>query len=84
MTVLQRNVVEYAEIDFSDGYQVRLEHHHEKKYDVHSITIKRRNIDPDLSKKSPVYPDMQFHLDTPHFKQFCQFFHMIGGNDDFK
>jgi len=78
MTVLQRNVVEYQEIDFSDGYQIRLEHWHEKKYDTHTITVKRKNIMPEYADK-PVYPDIQFHLDTEHFKKFCEFFNMISG-----
>jgi hypothetical protein len=78
MTTLQRNVVEYQEIDFSDGYQIRLEHIHEKKYDVHTITVKRKNTDL-ISTKNPQYSDIQFHLDTEHFKQFCQFFNMISG-----
>jgi len=78
MTTLQRSVVEYQEIDFSDGYQIRMEHEHEKKYDVHTIKIKRKNIDAELSKKSPVYADIQFHLDTEHFTKFCHFFNMIG------
>jgi hypothetical protein len=77
MTILQRNVVEYAEIDFSDGYQVRLEHEHEKKYDTHTVTFKRRNIDPDHKDKQ-IYSDIQFNLDTEHFKQFCKFFNTIG------
>jgi len=76
MTTLQRSVVEYQEIDFSDGYQIRMEHEHEKKYDTHTITIKRKNIDPEV--KSPVYSDIQFNLDTEHFKKFCHFFNMIG------
>jgi hypothetical protein len=78
MTVLQRNIVEYQEIDFSDGYQVRLEHEHEKKYDTHTITIKRRNINPEYKGK-PEYPNIQFNLDTEHFKKFCEFFNMISG-----
>lgn len=77
MTTLQRSVVEYQEIDFSDGYQIRMEHEHEKKYDTHTITIKRKNINPEYADK-PTYPNIQFNLDTEHFKKFCHFFNMIG------
>jgi hypothetical protein len=75
--MLNRNVVEYTEIDFTDGYQVRIEHEHEQKYDTHTITFKRRNINPEFKDKQ-VYSDIQFNLDTEHFKQFCKFFNMIG------
>jgi len=74
----------FAEIDFTDGYQVRLEHQYDEKYDSHRISIKRQSTDPDPTYKNPEYSDVNFFLDTPHFKQFCNFFNMIGENNDFK
>lgn len=75
--IINRNVVEYTEIDFTDGYQVRLEHEYEKTYDNHTITLKRRNVNPEFKDKQ-LYSDIQFNLDTQHFNQFCKFFNMIG------
>jgi hypothetical protein len=67
-------VKSYAELDINDLYQLRIEHQHDKKYDLHSINIKRKVLDADTKKDTEILPDIRFNLDTEHFKQFCQFF----------
>jgi len=66
------------EINFPDGYQITLEHFYIEAYDNHTITIKRKNTDPEISSKSAEYPDVQFNLDTRAYEEFCEFFKMIG------
>jgi hypothetical protein len=71
------SVKSYVELDVTEDYQIRMEHVHDKKYDLHQIKIKRANTD-DSTGKRPVYPDIDFNLDTKMFIQFCKFFQNIG------
>jgi hypothetical protein len=65
-----------ATVEVNTDYQIQLEHVHERKYDQHHIKIKRINIDGFWQK--PMYPDIDFILDTDKFLQFCNFFEKIG------
>ena len=66
-----------ATVEVNADYQIQLEHVHDRKYDQHHIKIKRINTDDGISKK-PMYPDIDFILDTDKFLQFCNFFEKIG------
>jgi hypothetical protein len=65
-----------ATVEVNADYQIQLEHVHDKKYDQHHIKIKRINVDGFWQK--PMYPDIDFILDTDKFLQFCNFFEKIG------
>jgi hypothetical protein len=65
-----------ATVEVNTDYQIQLEHVHDRKYDQHHIKIKRINIDGFWQK--PMYPDIDFILDTDKFLQFCNFFEKIG------
>jgi len=69
--------IKFAELDFSDGYQLRLEHQYNSAFDLHTLCIKRKYTGPHDNNKE-VYSDIKFNLDTEHFIQFCNFFKMIG------
>jgi hypothetical protein len=74
------SVKSYVELDVTEDYQVRMEHVHDKKYDLHQIKIMRKNTQKDvMDGKRPHYSDIDFNLSTDMFIQFCKFFENIGG-----
>lgn len=73
------SVKSYAELDISDDYQIRIEHVHDKKYDLHELVIKRKVLDAKTKEDTKILPDINFNLDTAMFLQFCNFFQNIGG-----
>ena len=72
------SVKSYAELDISDDYQIRIEHVHDKKYDLHELVIKRKVLDAKTKEDTKILPDINFNLDTAMFLQFCKFFQNIG------
>jgi len=72
------SVKSYAELDVSDDYQIRIEHVHDKKYDLHELVIKRKVLDKNTKEDTKILPDINFNLDTAMFLQFCKFFQNIG------
>jgi hypothetical protein len=72
------SVKSYAELDISDDYQIRIEHVHDKKYDLHELVIKRKVLDTKTKEDTKLLPDINFNLDTAMFLQFCKFFQNIG------
>jgi hypothetical protein len=72
------SVRSYAELDVSEDYQVRIEHAHDKKYDLHEILIKRKMLDSETKQDTELLSDIRFNLDTVMFLQFCKFFQNIG------
>jgi len=72
------SVKSYAELDVSDDYQIRIEHVHDKKYDLHELVIKRKVLDTKTKEDTKILPDINFNLDTAMFLQFCKFFQNIG------
>lgn len=71
------SVKSYAELDVSDDYKIRIEHVHDKKYDLHELVIKRQVLN-DKGDDTELLPPIQFNLDTAMFLQFCKFFENIG------
>ena len=72
------SVKSYAELDISEDYSIRIEHVHDKKYDLHELVIKRKVLDPETKEDTKILPEIQFNLDTEMFLQFCKFFENIG------
>jgi hypothetical protein len=72
------SVKSYAELDVSDDYQIRIEHVHDKKYDLHEVVIKRKVLDDKTREDTQLLSDIRFNLDTAMFLQFCKFFQNIG------
>jgi hypothetical protein len=72
------SVKSYAELDVSDDYQIRIEHVHDKKYDLHELVIKRKVLDKNTKEDTKILHDINFNLDTAMFLQFCKFFQNIG------
>jgi hypothetical protein len=72
------SVKSYAELDVSDDYRIRIEHVHDKKYDLHELIIKRQVLDEDTKEDTKILSDIRFNLDTVMFLQFCKFFQNIG------
>ena len=75
---ISQSVKSYAELDISEDYQIRIEHMHDKKYDLHEILIKRKILDSETRKDTEMLSDIRFNLDTAMFLQFCKFFQNIG------
>lgn len=71
------SIKSYAELDVSDDYQIRIEHVHDKKYDLHELVIQRKVLDEN-GNDTEMLPPIQFNLDTTMFLQFCKFFENIG------
>jgi hypothetical protein len=75
---ISQSVKSYAELDVSEDYQIRIEHMHDKKYDLHEILIKRKILDSETRQDTEMLSDIRFNLDTEMFLQFCKFFQNIG------
>jgi hypothetical protein len=75
---ISQSVKSYAELDVSEDYQIRIEHVHDKKYDLHEILIKRKILDSETKQDTEMLSDIRFNLDTAMFLQFCKFFQNIG------
>jgi len=75
---ISQSVKSYAELDISEDYQIRIEHMHDKKYDLHEIIIKRKILDSETKQDTEMLSDIRFNLDTAMFLQFCKFFQNIG------
>lgn len=75
---ISQSVKSYAELDVSEDYQIRIEHMHDKKYDLHEILIKRKILDSETRQDTELLSDIRFNLDTAMFLQFCKFFQNIG------
>jgi hypothetical protein len=75
---ISQSVKSYAELDISEDYQIRIEHMHDKKYDLHEILIKRKILDSETKQDTEMLSDIRFNLDTAMFLQFCKFFQNIG------
>lgn len=75
---ISQSVKSYAELDVSEDYQIRIEHMHDKKYDLHEILIKRKILDSETRQDTEMLSDIRFNLDTAMFLQFCKFFQNIG------
>jgi hypothetical protein len=75
---ISQSVKSYAELDVSEDYQIRIEHVHDKKYDLHEICIKRKILDSETRQDTELLSDIRFNLDTAMFLQFCKFFQNIG------
>ena len=75
---ISQSVKSYAELDISEDYQIRIEHMHDKKYDLHEILIKRKILDSETRQDTEMLSDIRFNLDTAMFLQFCKFFQNIG------
>ena len=78
MTQLARNIVTYSEIDFDNGFRIRLEHEHIKKYDCNRVTMLKIMLDEETGKEVGDPVRIDFTLDSPHLTEFCKFFTMIG------
>lgn len=76
---LERNIVSYQELDFDNGFHLRLEHEYCKKYQVNKIRIKREFVHPEGKETKEEYSDIKFNLDPEQFKLFCEFFKNING-----
>ena len=49
------SVKSYAELDISEDYSIRIEHVHDKKYDLHELVIKRKVLDPETKEDKKDY-----------------------------
>lgn len=74
---IKPSVKSYAELDVSEDYQIRIEHVHDRKYDLHELVIQRKVLDEN-GNDTEMLPPIQFNLDTTMFLQFCKFFENIG------
>jgi hypothetical protein len=71
------SVKSYAELYISNDYSIKIEHVHDKKYDLHELVIKRQILDEN-GEDTKILPNINFNLDTTMFLQFCKFFQNIG------
>lgn len=76
---LERNIVSYQELDFDNGFHLRVEHEYCKKYKLNQIRIKREFVHPEGLPTKEEYSDIRFNLDAEQFKMFCEFFKNING-----
>jgi len=69
------NIVTYQELDFDNGFHIRLEHEYFQNTKLHLIRVKRKYIDLETSSSTKEsYPDITFNLETDQLREFCNFF----------
>jgi hypothetical protein len=75
------NIVTYQELDFDNGFNIRLEHEYFENTKLHLLRVKRKYIEPETGNETKEsYSDITFNLDSVQLKEFCNFFVRIKEN----